>query len=112
MGSQRRAKALLSAVTILALTVAVAVAFLRLERTRLAERLTDDAQAAGLRASDGVRSLTGNLEAQVQNGTANPRLVAALDARVDEETLRDLLVTEPWWEPFRRIGGRLRCLQR
>ena len=75
---------------------------LRLERTRVAERLADDAQAAGLRASDGVRTLTGALEAQVQNGTANPRLVAALDAKVDEETLRDLLLTEPWWEPFRR----------
>ena len=49
-----------------------------------------------------MRTLTGTLEAQVQNGTANPRLVAALDAKVDEETLRDLLLTEPWWEPFRR----------
>ena len=25
-----------------------------------------------------------------------------LDASVDQETLRDLLLTEPWWEPFRR----------
>jgi serine/threonine-protein kinase len=55
-----------------------------------------------LRAADGVRTLLGTLEVQVQNGTANPRLVAALDAKVDEETLRDLLFTEPWWEPFRR----------
>ena len=99
---QRRAKALLAALTILALTAAAALVLLRLERRRVAERLADDAQAAGLRASDGVRSLTGTLEAQVQNGTANPRLVAALDAKVDEETLRDLLYTEPWWEPFRR----------
>src|SRR4051795_12799668 len=97
-----RAKALVAALAILALTGGAAVVLLRLDRSRLAERLSDDAQAAGLRASDGVRTLTGTLEAQVQNGTANPRLVAALDAKVDEETLRDLLLTEPWWEPFRR----------
>ena len=102
MGLKRRAKALVAALTILALTVAAALVLLRLERRRVAERLADDAQAAGLRASDGVRTLTGSLESQVQNGTANPRLVAALDAKVDEETLRDLLYTEPWWEPFRR----------
>ena len=99
---KRRAKALVAALTILALTAAAALVLLRLERRRVAERLADDAQAAGLRASDGVRTLTGSLESQVQNGTANPRLVAALDAKVDEETLRDLLYTEPWWEPFRR----------
>src|SRR3954464_11161059 len=97
-----RAKALVAALAILALPGGAAVVLLRLDRSRLAERLSDDAQAAGLRASDGVRTLTGTREAQVQNGTANPRLVAALDARVDEETLRDLLLTEPWWEPFRR----------
>ena len=102
MGPKRRAKALLAALTILALSVAAAVVLWRLDRARAAERLADDAQAAGLRASDGVRTLTSALEAQVQNGTANPRLVAALDAKVDEETLRDLLFTEPWWEPFRR----------
>jgi serine/threonine-protein kinase len=97
-----RAGALVAALAILGLTAGAAVVLLRVERTRVAERLTDDAQAAGLRAADGVRTLLGALEVQVQNGTANPRLVAALDAKVDEETLRDLLLTEPWWEPFRR----------
>jgi hypothetical protein len=99
---KRRARGLGAALTVLALTVAAALVLLRLDRRRADERLTDDAQAAGLRASDGVRTLTATLEAQVQNGTANPRLVAALDAKVDEETLRDLLLNEPWWEPFRR----------
>jgi Protein kinase domain len=97
-----RAGALLAALAILGLTTAAAFILLRLDRARTSERLTDDAQAAGLRAADGVRSLLSALEVQVQNGTANPRLVAALDAKVDEETLRDLLLTEPWWEPFRR----------
>ncbi len=97
-----RAGALLAALAILGLTTAAAFTLLRLDRARTSERLTDDAQAAGLRAADGVRSLLGALEVQVQNGTANPRLVAALDAKVDQETLRDLLLTEPWWEPFRR----------
>jgi Protein kinase domain len=103
---QTRARALIAAlaaaVAILGMTAGAAVILLRLERARLGERLTDEAQAAGLRAADGVRTLLGALEVQVQNGTANPRLVAALDAKVDEETLRDLLLNEPWWEPFRR----------
>ena len=96
-----RAGALIAALAVLGMTAAAAVILLRLDRNRTKERLTDDAQAAALRAADGVRTLLGALEVQVQNGTANPRLVAALDAKVDEETLRDLLLTEPWWEPFR-----------
>jgi eukaryotic-like serine/threonine-protein kinase len=97
-----RAGALVAALAVLGMTAGAAVILQRLERARLGERLTDEAQAAGLRAADGVRTLLGALEVQVQNGTANPRLVAALDAKVDEETLRDLLINEPWWEPFRR----------
>jgi hypothetical protein len=97
-----RGAALAVSLAILAMTAGAAVVLLRVERTRLGERLTDQAQAAGLRAADGVRTLLGALEVQAQNGTANPRLVAALDAKVDEETLRDLLLNEPWWEPFRR----------
>jgi len=100
---KRRARALVAALAILVLTVAAALVLLRLDRRRAAERLREDAQAADLRASDGVHTLIGTLEARVQNGTANPRLVAALDAKVDEETLRDLLLNEPWWEPFRRV---------
>ncbi|HVZ88740.1 MAG TPA: hypothetical protein VHG72_17335, partial [Polyangia bacterium] len=94
--------AALAALAILGLGVGGAFGLLRLERARAGERLTENAQAAALRAADGVRDLLVALEAQVQNGTANPRLVAALDARVDDVTLRDLLLTEPWWEPFRR----------
>src|SRR4029079_13620548 len=52
--------------------------------------------------ADGMRTLVSGLEGHTQNATSNPRLVAALDANVDQETLRDLLLTEPWWEPFRR----------
>ena len=96
---KRRAKALVAALAIAALTAGAAVILLRLDRTRLAERLGDDARAAGLRASDNVRTLTGTLEAQVQNGTANPRLVAALDAKVDEETLRNLCSPSPGGSP-------------
>ena len=87
---------------ILGLTAAAAVVLTRLDRVRTSERLVDEAQGAVLRAADGVRTQLGALEVQVQNGTANPRLVAALDARVDQETLRDLLLNEPWWDPFRR----------
>jgi hypothetical protein len=96
-----RAGALIAACAVLGLTTAAAFILLRLDRIRRSDRLTDGAQAAVLRAADGVRTVLGALEVQVQNGTANPRLVAALDAKVDEETLRDLLLTEPWWEPFR-----------
>jgi hypothetical protein len=104
MGGNRNVRrgALIAACGVLALTAGAAFLLMRLDRSRMGERLASDAQAAGLRAADGVRTLVGSLENQVQNGTANPRLVAALDANVDQETLRDLLLTEPWWEPFRR----------
>ena len=98
----------LAAVAVLALTAGAVVLLMRLDRSRAGERAAAEAQAAALRAADGVRSLIGGLEGQTQNATANPRLVAALDANVDQETLRDLLLTEPWWEPFRRGGRRLR----
>ena len=86
----------------LALTAGAVVLLMRLDRTAPANGVAAEAQAAALRAADGVRGLLGGLEGQTQNATANPRLVAALDANVDQETLRDLLLTEPWWEPFRR----------
>jgi Protein kinase domain len=104
MGGNRkvRAGALIAACGVPGLTAGAAFLPMRLDRSRVGERLASDAQAAGLRAADGVRNLVGSLENQVQNGIANPRLVATLDANVDQETLRDLLLTEPWWEPFRR----------
>src|SRR5262245_47294327 len=91
-----------AAIAVLALTAGAVVLLTRLDRSRGGERVAADAQAAALRTADGMRGLLGGLEGQTQNATANPRLVAALDANVDQETLRDLLLTEPWWEPFRR----------
>jgi serine/threonine-protein kinase len=92
----------LAAVAVLALTAGAVVLLMRIDRSRVGERAAAEAQAAALRAADGVRSLIAGLEGQTQNATTNPRLVAALDANVDQETLRDLLLTEPWWEPYRR----------
>jgi hypothetical protein len=100
-GQRRRRGPLLAALTVLALAGAATTFLVRLDRARIAERAAADARAAALRAADGIRSLLGGIEVQTQNATANPRLVAALDANVDEETLRDLLLTETWWEPFR-----------
>jgi serine/threonine protein kinase len=94
--------ALLVALGFLALTGATMVVLVRAEGGRASERRTDDARAAGLRAADAVQTLRGALEVQAQNGTANPRLMAALDAKVDAATLGDLLLTEPWWDSFRR----------
>src|SRR5262245_46390766 len=105
MRGERKATRLgpvLAAGAVLALTAGAVVLFVRLDRTHAGERAAADVQAAALRAADGVRGLVTSLEGQTQNATANPRLVAALDASVDQETLRDLLLTEPWWEPFRR----------
>lgn len=96
-----RIRALVSALAVLSWTVAVSVAVGRLDRTRAIERSEADARAAAARALDGVHALLAAFELQVQNATANPRLLAALDAGVDQETLRDLLLNEPWWEPFR-----------
>ena len=100
--TRTRGTALLVALSFLALTGATMIVLLRAEGGRSGERRTDDARAAGLRAADAVQTLLGALEAQVQNGTANPRLMAALDAKVDAATLGDLLLTEPWWDAFRR----------
>jgi len=105
MRTERKATRLgpvFAATAVLALTAGAVVLFVRLDRTHAGERAASDVQAAALRAADGVRGLVTSLEGQTQNATANPRLVAALDASVDQETLRDLLLTEPWWEPFRR----------
>jgi len=92
----------LAAIAVLVLTGAAVVLLMRLERAHAGERSAAEAQAAALRAADATRNLIGGLEGQTQNATTNPRLVAALDANVDQETLRDLLLTEPWWEPYRR----------
>ena len=92
----------LAAVAVLALTAGAVVLLMRIDRSRAGEKAAAEAQAAALRAADGVRNLIGGIEGQTQNATTNPRLVAALDANVDQETLRDLLMTEPWWEPYRR----------
>ncbi|HXT96467.1 MAG TPA: serine/threonine-protein kinase [Polyangia bacterium] len=100
--TRTRGAALLVAFAFVALTGATVVVLARAEGGHAVEKRSDDARAAALRAADAVQTLLGALEAQVQNGTSNPRLVAALDARVDAETLRDLLLNEPWWESFRR----------
>jgi hypothetical protein len=103
-GPSGRRGRLLAAIAVLALTAAAVTWLVRLDRARTTERVTAEAQAAALRAADGIKVLTATLEAQTHNATANPRLVAALNANVDQETLRDLLLTEPWWEPFRRAA--------
>jgi len=100
---RNRTGPVLASMAVLALTAGAVVLLTRLDRSRAGERVAADAQAAALRAADGVRGLIGGLEGQTHNATTNPRLVAALDANVDQETLRDLLLTEPWWEPFRRV---------
>lgn len=97
-----RGAAWLVAFAFLALTGATVVLLARAEGGHAADKRSDDVRAAALRAADAVQTLLAALEAQVGNGTSNPRLVAALDARVDAETLRDLLLNEPWWESFRR----------
>ena len=98
----RRRPRLLAAIAVLVLTAGAVAWMVRVDRSQTTARVTAEAQAAALRAADGIKSLVATLEGQTQNATANPRLVAALNANVDQETLRDLLLTEPWWEPFRR----------
>jgi len=100
--TRTRGAALLVALCFLGLTGATVLVMARAEAGRAGERRGDEARAAALRAADALQALLSALEVQVGNGTANPRLVAALDAKVDGETLKDLLLNEPWWEPFRR----------
>jgi hypothetical protein len=96
-----RIRALLAALAVVAVTALTSVALAHLERARVTERAQAEAQLAAMRGLDALRALVAGFEVQVQNATSNPRLVAALDAGVDRETLRDLLINEPWWEPFR-----------
>jgi hypothetical protein len=103
MGNPRsRLGPLLATIAVLAATAGAVVLLMRLDRNRAGERVAAEAQSGALRAADAVRTLISGLEGHTHNATTNPRLVAALDANVDQETLRDLLLTEPWWEPYRR----------
>ena len=96
-----RVRALLAALAVLVVSAVTSLALAHLDHTRVIERAQAEAQLAAMRGVDALRALVGGFEVQVQNATSNPRLVAALDAGVDRETLRDLLLNEPWWEPFR-----------
>src|SRR4029079_3694537 len=92
----------LAVIAVLVLTGAAVVLLMRLERAHAGERSAAEQQAAALRAAEATRNLISGLEGQTQNATTNPRLVAALDANVDQETLCYLLMTEPLCEPYRR----------
>jgi hypothetical protein len=59
------------------------------------------AEAAGMRAGDGLAAHVRELKLEAQNAAANPRLVAALRGNADAATLQDLFRTEEWWEPYR-----------
>ncbi len=59
------------------------------------------AEAAGLRANDGLAAHVAELKLKAQNAAANPRLAAALQGNVDAATLQDLFRSEVWWQPFR-----------
>jgi hypothetical protein len=98
---RNRVIALAAGLAVLGVALIAAFALRRLERGRAVERAQAEAQAGGMRGLDALRALLSGFEVQVQNATQNPRLVAALDAGIDQETLRDLLLNEPWWEPFR-----------
>jgi serine/threonine-protein kinase len=93
--------ATVAAVAVLVIAGAAALGLSRLDDARAAERAQAEAQSSALRAADALHALLAGFETQVQNATANPRLVAALGAGIDQATLRDLLLNEPWWEPFR-----------
>jgi hypothetical protein len=94
--------ALGAAAAVAVIAASAALGLQRMDRSRSGERVRSAAQSGAQRASDALRGQLAGFEVQVQNATGNPRLVAALDADVDEETLRDLVLTEPWWEAFRK----------
>jgi hypothetical protein len=93
---------MVAAGALLVLTGSATLWLAHVDRSRAIERAVTESRTAALRCADGVSGLLGELTMQTQAATTNPRLVAALAASVDQETLRDLLTTEPWWEPFRR----------
>ena len=77
------------------------IALGRVADRREIERTTAEAEAGALRGLNALRTLLAGFEEQVRVASANPPLVAALDAGIDRATLRDLLFNEPWLKSFR-----------
>ena len=94
-------RATLAALAVLGVSVAIAIALGRVADRREIERTTREAEAGALRGMTALRTLLAGFEEQVRVASANPPLVAALEAGIDRATLRDLLFNEPWLKSFR-----------
>lgn len=73
-----------------------AVAKLRAERLMVSQ-LEHNAR----QSKDALGLARAGLLLAAQNAVANPRLMAAVEARVDKPTFDDIFRTELWWSPYR-----------
>jgi hypothetical protein len=89
------------ALLVLSATVAAIVLLQIAERRRADDEVAQLTAARTKQLRELVASHLSTLELRAQNAGANPRLVAALSANVNRETLRDLFSTESWWQTFR-----------
>jgi eukaryotic-like serine/threonine-protein kinase len=89
------------ALLVLAATVSAIVMLQVAERRRADEEVTQLTAARTKQLRELVAGHLSTLELRAQNAGANPRLVAALSANVNRETLQDLFSTESWWQTFR-----------
>jgi len=94
-------RALLAALAVLGVSVAIAIVLGRVADRREIQRTTAAAEAGALRGQTALRTLLAGFEEQVRVASANPPLVASLEAGIDRATLRDLLFNEPWLKSFR-----------
>src|SRR5262249_7278346 len=101
IGAVKRSLALLFAVGALGAAAAGARAVEASRARTVRQEASRSAEAAGMRAGDGLAAHVRELKLEAQNAAANPRLVAALRGNADAATLQDLFRTEEWWEPYR-----------
>jgi hypothetical protein len=88
--------------TILVGGAAASSVFVETNRSKAAgERAATAAESAWARTREALAAHVAQLEREVQDAAANPRLITALRGRVDRATLEDLFRSEQWKEAFR-----------
>ena len=71
---------------------------------RVAEEAQRTARYSVQRARDLLQVQMETVALMAHNAVVNPRMVVVLRGRVDNSTLADIFATEPWWEPYRKLG--------
>src|SRR4051812_44115557 len=92
------------------LAIGAGVASLELDRARevrVASEARRQAADAGGRLLDLWTAQADSLALVAHGASSHPLLRAAVRARVDEGTLRDIVTSEEWWAPYRALFAAL-----